>query len=185
MILVEPQRPALGSLRAFTECGTALGIIEVRATGGETPGDYQYTLDDLPNWSASGNLAATAGSDHAVYIANGDRTCKTLIGDITVPAPRDVTFTLADINIIAATNCLRPSGMVEIMGMGRSNRAHTVSTEYEFRVDDGTWQSDFDFPNLIPGDYTIEARTITGASCQSNPLAFAIAAPTVPVLTQR
>ncbi len=181
--LVEPRRPALGSLRSFTECGTPLGTIEVRATGGQTPGAYQYTLDDQPNWSASGNLPQTAGSMHAVYIANGDRSCKTFVDSISIPDPRDVTFSLSDIDTMDATNCLRPVGSVSIMGMGRSNRAHVVSTEYEFRLNDGEWQSEFDFGNLEPANYTIEARTITGASCQSTPLSFAIAAPTVPVLT--
>jgi hypothetical protein len=133
-----------------TDCGVAIGSIEVVASGGTT-GNYQYRLDDGPLQSTAVFSNIGVGSYVVTVI---DKSCSAS-EKVVIRNKNGV-----NIQIVATQNsgCTTSNGSVSIDGTGGT-------LPYTFKIDNGSYQGNKVFTGLKQGEYNLHVKD--GAGCEA------------------
>jgi len=132
-----------------TNCNLSEGFISVAATGGGE-GVYMYSLDGK-TYQSSGEFSGLAASNYTVYVKSGNGCTSTL--DVQIA-------NINGLNIDVATTdagCKTSEGSITINGTGGV-------TPYQFKLNNGPFQTDAFFNGLSIGTYTITA--VDANNCQ-------------------
>lgn len=130
-----------------TTCGFGNGMIEVQASGGQTP--YQYSIDGR-QFSNSNKFIQLTAKDYTVYVreANGFVTKKTIaVTNIAGPA-------LSIVNV-TGTDCTNSTGTATIMSNGGT-------APFQYVLNAVTFQSTPVFSSLAQGSYKFTVNDANG-----------------------
>ncbi|MEL6658332.1 MAG: SprB repeat-containing protein, partial [Bacteroidota bacterium] len=152
----EPQAPFITDVSStdVSDCGAGDGSITITAGGGD--GNLQYSVNGPGGpFGPASQFNGLSGNDYDVYVRNGDGTCLTFWGTVTIDEPETpiiVSVTATDI-----TDCGANNGTIQISATG---------TSIQYSIDGGpaggTWSSTSSFNNLIAGVYDIWVRNSDG-----------------------
>lgn len=130
------------------DCGTTNGKASFTASGGV--GTLSYQLNDLPPQSTGTFLNLAAGS-YTLKVTDGNKCSVSNFFDIKNKNGINITL------VPQASGCGTSQGSIQIQASGGQ-------TPYEFKVDNGAFQSSDMFSGLPHGDYTIIGKDANG--CQ-------------------
>ncbi len=133
----------------ISQCPDPTGTITANATGGS--GSYQYSIDDV-NFQESAIFQNIGGGSYTVTIKDSDGCTASVL--VTVEAESDITFTSTS----TEAGCGGSSGSLTINAVGGDGA-------YNYKVDDGSFQSSNTFENLSNGIHTVTVRD--GNNCES------------------
>ncbi|MEL7248435.1 MAG: hypothetical protein AAFO03_08445, partial [Bacteroidota bacterium] len=145
----EPQAPQINdvSFTDVSDCGAADGSILIDAIGGD--GNLQYSITGTGGpFGPAASFNGLSGDDFDVYVRNGDGTCLTFWGTVTIDEP-DAPV-ISDVFVSDIQNCGFNDGFISITASGGSG-----NLEYSITGPSGTFQSSGVFPDLASDDYDI------------------------------
>ncbi|MDD7887965.1 gliding motility-associated C-terminal domain-containing protein, partial [Flavivirga sp. 57AJ16] len=141
--------------------------IEVTAPLGSA---YEYSLDGT-NFQSEVDFTNLAPGDYTLTVRSiTDTSCtsSTAVSIAASPgAPEVPTFIIP-----RAASCEDNTADIEVTS--------PLGSEYEYSLDGTNFQSEVDFINLTPGDYTLEVRRISDISCVSSTAVSIAASPGAP-----
>ncbi|MDN5203766.1 SprB repeat-containing protein [Fulvivirgaceae bacterium BMA10] len=123
-------------------CGVDNGTIQVNGSGGA--GELTYSLDG-GNFQSSQAFQNVAGGDHTITVKDGNN-CMVAI-DVTVEEVTDIVFTGNTTN----AGCGGDSGTLTISASGGAGN-------YQYKLDDGSFQSSNAFSNVSNGNRTVTVK---------------------------
>lgn len=138
--------------------GSPEGTITISAPSGGS-GSYEYTIDGGTNWQVSGNFTGLNPGTYDIRMRDAlAPVCnKILNGALVLTGPAELNATVAKTDIICYDAA---NGSIAI-----TNPAGGFGT-YGYSINGGTtWQGSGNFPNLIPGFYTVMIRDAANPAC--------------------
>ncbi len=142
------------TVTSTTACaGTSNGSISIsNASGGS--GNYEFSLNN-GTWQSSGIFNSLAAGTYSVQMRDAAyNTCIKNLGNQPINE-YSLNATVSSIAACAGTS----NGSISI---GNGNGG---SGNYEFSLNNGTWQSSGLFPGLSVGTYSVQMRDATNAGC--------------------
>ncbi|WP_035716625.1 LamG-like jellyroll fold domain-containing protein, partial [Christiangramia echinicola] len=128
------------------------GSISVGDVSGGTP-PYQYSLDN-ENFQSSTEFTGVRADEYTVFVVDSNGCA--LQDFITVDQPDEVSANISKANLSCNGDS---SGSINI------SNAAGGSGEYEYSIDNNTWQSENNFAGLSIGDYSVYIRDRLSPSC--------------------
>lgn len=154
-----------------TDCSVADGTITIEVDGNSGM-SFEYSIDGGVNWSSINSFSGLAvGTYQTAVRTSGFFYCSSDIRPVTISAPN--LPQVANVTTTSVTDCDVANGRIEIEEIPGSN--------YEYRLNNGTWQSGTVFVGLSPSTYHAEARLSSGA-CKVSLGSYRIEAPATPHL---
>lgn len=147
--IMEPQQISLNLNAADSNCGNNDGTLEVQTVGGTPP--FEYDIGFGVQTSTTFNDLSEGIYSITVTDINGCMTTDdVIIMDTDVPVIDSIAMT--------TPNCGVSDGILIIMASGGSG-------DYQYSINDGTFQPDSTFNNLPSGNYDIVVRDTN--SCEA------------------
>lgn len=143
------------SIAAATEvnsnCGLEDGSFTIDVTGGS--GNYTYQIG-LGSTQSSPIFSGLAAGVYTVNVTDSELGCTAQV-ELQVRNSNGVNATLST----TASNCDAPIGTIELVA--------TDGVEpYQYKLGDGSFQSEASFSNLSPGDYSVTVRDANGCEIE-------------------
>ncbi|MDD7888311.1 hypothetical protein, partial [Flavivirga sp. 57AJ16] len=161
-----PEVPTFITPRA-TSCEDNTTDIEVTAPLGSA---YEYSLDGT-NFQSEVDFTDQTPGDYTLTVRSiSDTSCTSSI-PVSIAAspgaPEVPTFIIS-----RAASCEDNTADIEVTA--------PLGSAYEYSLDGTNFQSEVDFPNLAPGDYTLTVRSVSDTSCTSSTAVSIAASPGAP-----
>jgi len=134
-------------------CGQNDGGFTVNVTGGS--GNYTYQLAGESIQSASLFQSLAAGT-YSITVVDADLGCNIQV-NAEVRNQDGVNATAA----LTPSDCNNPDGTIQVT-------ATDGVTPYEYKLDDGAFQSNANFQSLAPGTYTVTVKDANGCEVEIN-----------------
>lgn len=137
--------------------GEASGLLDVAAIGGTGP--YQYSIDGT-NFVTSNIFDDLAAGSYTITVKDANSCTATLSRTLTQPTilvAQGVSF--AHVDCRGAAN-----GSVTITGQGGT----PGTGGYEYRIDEGNYQSSGTFTGLLAGAYTLTVKDENGCTATTS-----------------
>ncbi len=158
-------------------CFAPEGTIEVTEPLGA---EYEYSPDGV-TYQSSPVLTGLAPGNYLVKVREVASGCESLAIALTID-PVPAVSEILDVQVTVQPTCLKPTGALEVLS--------PIGADYEYSLDEITYQDSPNFGNLAPGNYSITLRVkSTGCKLASsgltiNPVPPAPEAPTASVTVQ-
>ncbi|MCE7996796.1 MAG: hypothetical protein HEP71_32850 [Roseivirga sp.] len=133
--------------------GEATGLLDVAALGGSGP--YEYSIDGA-NFVTSNIFDNLAAGSYTITVRDASNCTATLSRTLTQPTilvAQGVSFTHVDCRGAA-------NGSVTITGQGGT----PGTTGYQYKIDEGNYQSSGTFTGLLAGGYTLTVKDENGCT---------------------
>ena len=151
--VVDPPLPLLDSLVSLVGAGCTFGgSILTAAVSGQAPFEFQI---DSGAWQANGHFTDLLPGDYAVTLRDAAGCNHT--STYSVPPPPPLLDSLVS---LVGAGCAFGGSITTVAASG--------SAPFAFQLNNGAWQTDGVFTDLLPGDYSITLRDAAGCNHTSN-----------------
>ena len=150
-----------------SSCDGTTGQITITATGNST---LQYSINGGASFQASNIFPNLSGGNYNIVVSNSDGSCPESFPTINVIEESEGD--IVNVNATNPTDCGLSNGSIVII-------ANEGSSNLEYRLDNGLWQSSNTFANLSAGTYTGSIRNV-GGNCEVTGPDAAIIDPVAP-----
>ena len=176
--ITAPGSPKIDSVVVtnISNCNMAVpdGKIQVYASGGNSPGNYDFTLNSNPAISIDSFTNLSANS-YDIKVTNPDGSCVVVDSGITVTGP--VVPQISKVITNNISTCDSTNGSIDISATGGSGIL-------QYSIEINIWQSDSLFTGLDSGIYLISVRYQQGGICVTiDNTPQIIQKPIVPIIT--
>ncbi len=169
--LNDPPQPEISTIEKQdpSDCSLADGSIKISAVGGF--GELEYSIDNGQTWNAHPNFESLSHGQYFPAVRNQDGTC---IGNtdpvfLWDPPKPEVDFVYSQ----SPTDCGIADGSIQVLVSGGIGN-------YEFSIEDNSWQDSGLFAELQAGDYAVAVRNADSTCISDVPIQVSISDPEAP-----
>ncbi len=151
-------------------CEGTTGMITISATGGSS---FLYSINGGNTTQSFNIFTNVSGGNYDIVVSNSDGSCPEEYPTIIVL--NESSGTIVSVDAFNPSDCGLSNGSITI-------QANQGTSNLEYRINNGSWQSSNNFNNILAGTYSTSIRNV-GGNCEVNGPSATVTDPVAPTFT--